>query len=87
MRMGLGDLVGKAKDALEQHGDKVSDGLETAGDFVKSKTPDTVDGHVDKAVDSAQDYIAKQQKNESTHADHATPRHPDDGGRGVVASA
>ena len=42
MRMGLGDLVGKAKDALEQHGDKVSDGLEKAGDFVKSKTPDKV---------------------------------------------
>lgn len=60
--MGLGDLVGKAKDALGEHGDKVSGGLEKAGDFVKDKTPDKVDGHVDKAVDAAQDFIAKQQR-------------------------
>lgn len=58
--MGFDDLVGKAKDALAEHGDKVSSGLEKAGELVKDKTPDNVDGHVDKAVDAAQDFVAKQ---------------------------
>lgn len=60
--MGIDDLAAKAKDALADHGDKVSDGLEKAAEFVKSKTSDDVDAKVDSAVDAAQGFIAKQQQ-------------------------
>lgn len=60
--MGIEDLAAKAKNALAEHGDKVSDGLEKAAEFVKSKTPDNVDAKIDSGVDSAQEYIAKQQR-------------------------
>ena len=48
-------LKNKAEDLVEQHGDKIEQGVEKAGDFVKSKF-----GHdetVDKVVDKVQDVI------------------------------
>ncbi len=60
--MGIEDLVGKAKDALGQHGDAIADGAEKVGEFVKDKTPDSVDSHVDSAIDAVQGFIADQKK-------------------------
>ena len=48
-------LKNKAEDLLEEHGEKIEQGVEKAGDFVKSKL-----GHdetVDKVVDKIQDFI------------------------------
>lgn len=61
--MGIDDLVNKAQDALKEHGDTISDGLEKAGEAIKDKTPDNIDPHVDTAIDKAQEYI-EQQKNQ-----------------------
>lgn len=46
----FGGLADKAKDALGQHGDKVSDGIDKAADFAKDK----FSGHSDK-IDSVAD--------------------------------
>lgn len=48
----FGELANKAKDALGQHGDKVSDGIDKAADFAKDKfsgQSDTIDNVADKA--------------------------------------
>jgi hypothetical protein len=48
-------LKNKAEDLVEEHGDKIEQGVEKAGDFAKSKF-----GHdetVDKVVDKIQDLI------------------------------
>ena len=47
----LGDLAGKAKGALDDHGDKVAGAVEKVGEVVKDKTnlpDDKVDAVVDK---------------------------------------
>jgi hypothetical protein len=49
------NLKNKAEDLLEQHGEKIEQGVEKAGEFAKSKL-----GHeetVDKVVDKIQDII------------------------------
>ena len=48
-------LKNKAEDLVEQHGDKIEEGVEKAGEFAKGKF-----GHdetVDKVVDKVQDLI------------------------------
>lgn len=48
-------LKNKAEDLVEEHGQKIEDGVEKAGEFAKSKF-----GHdetVDKVVDKIQDLI------------------------------
>lgn len=48
----FGELANKAKDALGQHGDKVSGGIDKAADFAKDKfsgQSDTIDNVADKA--------------------------------------
>ena len=57
--MGLGDLVGKAKDALGNNDDKVIEALEKGGDAVKAKSPDNIDSVVDKVVEAAKDFVEK----------------------------
>lgn len=55
MGIDFNELKNKAEDVLEQHGDKIEDGVEKAGEFAKSKF-----GHgdtVDKVVDKIQEMI------------------------------
>ena len=45
-------LKGKAEDALREHGDKIEQGLDKAGDFAKSKFAghdEQIDGGIEKA--------------------------------------
>jgi ElaB/YqjD/DUF883 family membrane-anchored ribosome-binding protein len=58
--MGLGDMVGKAKDLLGGHEEQAEDALEKARDAVKAKTPDNVDAMVDNVVDQAKNFIEKE---------------------------
>jgi hypothetical protein len=55
MGIDFGGLADKAKDLVNEHGDKIEDGLDKVGDFAKQKF-----GHeeqIDSAVDKLQDMI------------------------------
>jgi len=47
-------IMDKAKDAAGEHGDKIDEGLDKAGDMAKDKAPDQHDDKIDKGVDKAQ---------------------------------
>ncbi|MFB7594731.1 antitoxin [Streptomyces sp. NPDC056160] len=55
----LKNLKDKVEDLAETHGDKISAGLEKAGDFIDDKTGGKHHDKIDSAVDKAQDYIEK----------------------------
>ena len=55
----LKNLKVKAEDLAEAHGEKISDGLEKAGDFIDDKTDGKHSDKIDTAVDKAQDYVEK----------------------------
>ncbi|MFJ2510888.1 antitoxin [Streptomyces griseoviridis] len=55
----LKNLKDKIEDIAEDHGDKISDGLEKVGDFIDGKTEGKHSDKIDTAVDKAQDYIGK----------------------------
>ncbi|GAA1165896.1 hypothetical protein GCM10009654_23510 [Streptomyces hebeiensis] len=55
----LKNLKDKAEDLAEAHGDKISDGLEKAGDFLDDRTDGKHSDKIDTAVDKAQEYIEK----------------------------
>lgn len=55
--MDIGDLVDKAKDALDKNEDAVEGALDKAAALVKERTGDDVDDKVDMAVDKAKDVI------------------------------
>jgi hypothetical protein len=52
-------FMDKVKGMLGQHGDKVDQGVERAGDMVDDKTGGKHAAHVDKAQDAARDRIDK----------------------------
>ncbi|WP_031466898.1 antitoxin [Sciscionella sediminilitoris] len=56
--MEFGDLANKAKEFAGEHGDKVEQGLDKAGEFAKEKF-----GHeeqIDKGLDKAKDFLGGQ---------------------------
>jgi hypothetical protein len=53
--MGIFD---KAKDALGEHGDKVDEGIEKAGDFADEKTGGEHADQVDKGQEFAKDRLS-----------------------------
>ena len=55
----LGKLKDKAEEIAEDHGDKIADGLERAGDLVDEKTDGKHSEQIDTAVDKAQDLVAR----------------------------
>jgi hypothetical protein len=63
MGIDFNELKNKAEDALKEHGDKIEEGVEKAGEFAKSKF-----GHdetVDKVVDKIQEMIPDKPGGES----------------------
>ena len=58
--MGIGDMIGKAKDALKGHEDQAAGALDKAADALKSRTDDTTDGRIDQAVDKAKGFLRGQ---------------------------
>ena len=54
-------FMDKVKGMLGQHGDKVDQGIDRAGDAVDDKTGGKYAGHVDKGQDAAKDQIDKLQ--------------------------
>jgi hypothetical protein len=55
--MGIDDLVGKARDALEGHEDQAADALDKAAAAIKSRTDGPADDAVDQVVDKAKDFL------------------------------
>lgn len=55
--MGFDDALNKAKGFADDNPDKVSQGLDSASDQVKERTPDNIDGHVDTGTDAARDRV------------------------------
>jgi uncharacterized protein YjbJ (UPF0337 family) len=53
----LDKLKGKATEVVDQHGDKVSEGLHKAKDFVDDKTGGKLGNKGDTAVDKAEDAL------------------------------
>jgi hypothetical protein len=54
--MGVFDnLKGKATDAVDEHGDKISGGLDKAGDAVDEKTGGKYGDKIDQGTDKAKD--------------------------------
>jgi hypothetical protein len=49
--MGFDELKNKAKDVIGQHGDKVDQGVERAGQFADEKTGGKHGEHIDKGED------------------------------------
>ena len=66
--MGFDDLKGKATGALDEHSEKVDQGLDKAGDFAESKGASSE--HVDKGRDFVDDQLGtKDKKNEGDKKD------------------
>ena len=57
MDMGFDDALNKAKDFAGDNPDKAEQVLDTAGDKIKERTPDNVDGKVDSGMDAARDQL------------------------------
>ncbi|MGQ5594984.1 antitoxin [Streptomyces sp. ESR1.13] len=55
----LKHLKDKLEDVAEEHGDKITSGLEKAGGLIDDKTGGKHSDKIDAAVDKAQDYIEK----------------------------
>lgn len=53
----LKNLKDKAEGLAGDHSDKISDGLEKAGDLVDDKTDGKYSDKIDTGVDKAQDYV------------------------------
>ncbi|MEU7406732.1 antitoxin [Streptomyces sp. NPDC044948] len=58
------NLKDKLEDVAEEHGDKIADGLEKAGEYIDSKTDGKHTTTIDTPVDKAQDYIRKLSEKE-----------------------
>jgi hypothetical protein len=51
----MDNMKDKAKDAAGQHGDKVDEGIDKAGEMAKEKTGGQHDDKIDKGVGKAQE--------------------------------
>jgi hypothetical protein len=60
--MGIDDLVGKARNALDGHEDQAQDALDKAADAIKSRTDDGTDAKVDEIVAKAKDFLEDEKK-------------------------
>ena len=55
----LDKLRGKASEAVDQHGEKIGDGLDKAKDFIDDKTGGKLGDKGDAAVDKAKEALDK----------------------------
>ncbi|MEE1618136.1 antitoxin [Brachybacterium sp. J144] len=53
--MGFDDALNKAKGLAEENPEQVEQALDAAGEQIKERTPDNVDGQVDEGVEAAKD--------------------------------
>lgn len=53
--MGFDDALNKAKDLASENPEQAEQLLDGAGEQIKERTPDSVDGQVDSGLDAARD--------------------------------
>ena len=53
----FGEMIGKAKDKLSQHSDKVDEGMEKGKDFINEKTDGKYSDQLDKGQEKLGDYL------------------------------
>jgi hypothetical protein len=53
----MDDMKDKAKDAAGQHGDKIDQGLDKAGDMAKQKAGDEHAEQIDQGVEKGKDAV------------------------------
>ncbi|MCA1983152.1 antitoxin [Nocardioides nematodiphilus] len=53
----LDDALDKAKDAIADHPDQVSEALDKAGEFASDKTGGKFDGQIEGGLDKAKDAL------------------------------
>ncbi|HLU97368.1 MAG TPA: antitoxin [Thermobifida alba] len=58
--MGIKDTFDKAKKLAGKHSDKVEQGLDKGAEQAKQRTGGKYDEHIDKAGETAGDYVRKQ---------------------------
>ncbi|WP_189954259.1 antitoxin [Streptomyces alanosinicus] len=63
----LKNLKDKAEDIAEEHGDKIAQGLEKAGDLIDERTDGKHSDTIDTAVDKAQGLVEKLGENGAKH--------------------
>ncbi|MEC3978838.1 antitoxin [Amycolatopsis sp. H20-H5] len=59
MGINFDELKNKAQDALKEHGDKIGEGLDKAGDFAKSKFSGH-DQQIDGGIAKAKGFLDRQ---------------------------
>ncbi|MBX9245343.1 antitoxin [Actinotalea ferrariae] len=60
--MGIGDMVGKARKALDGNEDKAQDALDKAAHALKSRTDTPTDARIDQVVAKAKDVLEQEKK-------------------------
>ncbi|MFF2850873.1 antitoxin [Streptomyces sp. NPDC058001] len=55
----LKNLKEKAEEIAEEHGEKITEGLEKAGDFIDDKTGGKYSDKIDSGVEKAQDLVER----------------------------
>ncbi|WP_182112654.1 MULTISPECIES: antitoxin [unclassified Actinotalea] len=60
--MGLEDIVGKARRALDGNEDKAQQALDSAARALKARTDTPTDAKIDQVVDKAKDVLEQQKK-------------------------
>ncbi|MBB1243371.1 antitoxin [Streptomyces durbertensis] len=55
----LKNLKDKVEDLAESHGEKITEGLEKAGDFIDDKTSGKYSKQIDTGVDKAQEFVER----------------------------
>lgn len=55
--MGFDDALNKAKDLAGKNPEQAENLLDTAGEQIKARTPDNIDGHVDSGLKATRDAL------------------------------
>ena len=72
----LDKLKSKATQAVDKHGDKISGGLDKAGEFVDKKTGGKHHGTIDKATSTTEDMLDKLDGKNDDIPDDRPPTSP-----------
>jgi hypothetical protein len=57
--MGFDDILGKVDDIVDKNAEKISEGIDRAGDFIDEKTGGKFSEHIDKVQEKVGDQVDK----------------------------
>ncbi len=62
--MGFDDILGKVDDLVDQHADKITDGIDKAADFIDEKTGGKFADKIDMVQTKADEMVDKMSKDD-----------------------